>query len=400
MAISGYFLNYYQSGFLGIIGSEVKNLLLLFAQLSLLFFIREYVLPNYSLTGIVKYIWYIALGLQGILLIIFNLLFLVEKYNLPLPNALLLFITLSFFWPVLTGFYLIILSLVKQIEPQAAKTYLLGISPMLLYSIFSYLRNLDFLSNHWLLGNEARNLCFAFDILVLMIGLGYRYKALRDEKNQQKLLAYENQLKLLQEKERISRDLHDNVGSQLTIVSSGLDNALFLAERNKLFPENLETINQNVREAVQSLRDTIWVTHQTNLQVIDLKIRIQQYLQKVFVENINLKVYFSCTDETTDLSSEQALNTFRILQEAVQNIQKYAHATRVNVEIGRKEDHLQVKIEDNGIGFVLRDIELGEHYGLQNMQKRAKEMKGQFMIQSTPSLGTTITILLPLENAN
>jgi signal transduction histidine kinase len=398
--VAGYFFSYYQDGFWGITGTEVKNLPLLFGQLSLLFFIKNYVLPNYRLTGFAKYVWYIALILQGTLFILINLLFLVEKYNWPIPNSLLLFITLSFFWPVLTGFYLILLSLVKKIEPQAAKTYLLGISPMLIYSIFSYLRNLDFFPNHWLLGNEARNLCFAFDILVLMIGLGYRYKALRDEKDKQKLLAYENQLKLLQEKERISRDLHDNVGSQLTIVSSGLDNALFLAERNKLFPANLEVINQNVREAVQSLRDTIWVTHQTNLRVIDLKIRIQQYLQKVFVENSNLKVYFNCTDETADLSSAQALNTFRILQEAVQNIQKYAYATRVNVEINRKGENLQVKIEDNGVGFDLKDVELGEHYGLQNMQKRAKEMKGQFVIQSAPEMGTTITILFPLENVN
>ncbi len=250
------------------------------------------------------------------------------------------------------------------------------------------------------MGNEARNLCIAFDILVLMIGLGYRYKALRDEKDRQKLLAYENQLKLLQEKERISRDLHDNVGSQLTIVSSGLDNALFLAEHNKLYSANLAIINQNVREAVQSLRDTIWVTHQTNLQVIDLKIRAQHYLQKMFAEHPVLKVYFNCTDELIGLSSGQALNIFRIIQEAAQNIQKYAQATIVNVEISQQSAGLQVKIEDNGVGFDLKSVDESEHYGLQNMQKRAKEMKGQCVIQSAPSLGTTVTVTLPLENLN
>jgi signal transduction histidine kinase len=116
------------------------------------------------------------------------------------------------------------------------------------------------------------------------------------------------------------------------------------------------------------------------------------------VENPKMKIYFNCTDDVIDLSSAQALNTFRIMQEALQNIQKYAHATRVNVEVNRKETNLQVKIEDNGVGFDLKDVELGEHYGLQNMQKRAKEMQGQFVIQSTPEMGTTITILFPLEN--
>lgn len=397
LMVSGYFFIYYQKGFLGITGSEVKNLPLLFGQLALLFFIKNYVLPNYPLTGFTKYSWYIPLSLQGVLFILINLLFLVEKYDWAIPNALLLFITFSFFLPVLTGFYLTLLSWVKRIEPQAAKTYLIGVLPMLLYSILSYLRNLDFFSNHWILGNEARNLCIVFDILVLMIGLGYRYKALRDEKDRQKLLAYENQLKLLQEKERISRDLHDNVGSQLTIVSSGLDNALFLAEHNKLYPANLAIINQNVREAVQSLRDTIWVTHQTNLQVIDLKIRTQHYLQKMFAEHPTLKVYFNCSDELIGLSSGQALNTFRIIQEAAQNIQKYAQATIVNVEISQQAAGLQVKIEDNGVGFDLKSVDESEHYGLQNMQKRAKEMKGQCVIQSAPSLGTTVIVTFALE---
>ncbi len=144
LMVSGYFFIYYQKGFLGITGSEVKNLPLLFGQLSLLFFIKNYVLPNYPLTGFTKYSWYIALSLQGVLFILINLLFLVEKYDWAIPNALLLFITFSFFLPVLTGFYLTLLSWVKRIEPQAAKTYLIGVLPMLLYSILSYLRNLDF----------------------------------------------------------------------------------------------------------------------------------------------------------------------------------------------------------------------------------------------------------------
>ncbi|WP_147276977.1 sensor histidine kinase [Runella aurantiaca] len=400
LMITGYFFTYYQQGFWGITGTEAKTLPLLFGQLSLLFFIKNYVLPNYRLTGFIKYIWYLALSLQGILLILINLLFLVERHSWPIPNALLLFITFSFFLPVLTGFYLILLSLVHKIEPQAAKTYLLGIFPMLLYSIFSYLRNLDFFPNHWLLGNEVRNLCFGFDILVLMIGLGYRYKALRDEKDKQKRLAYENQLKLWQEKERISRDLHDNVGSQLTIVSSGLDNALYLAEQNQLSSNNLESINQNVREAVQSLRDTIWVTHQENLRVVDLKIRIQHYLQKAFLDTTATKVYFNCTAEATELSSAQALNTFRIIQEAVQNIQKYACATIINVEINQKGRILYVKIEDNGIGFSLKDIDFTEHYGLQNMQKRAQELKGQLSLQAGSIQGTVVSLMLPLDNPN
>jgi signal transduction histidine kinase len=396
----GYFFNFYQQGFLGVTGDELKNLALLFGQLSLLFFIKNYVLPNYRLVGFIKYLLYTTLSLQGMLFVFLNLLFLREKYELPSSNALLLFITFSFFLPPLTSLYFIVLSLVKKIEPQAATTYLVGIVPMLIYTVLSYIRNLDIIPDSLLLSREMWSLCFAFDILVLMIGLGYRYKALRDEKDAQKLLAYENQLKLLQEKERISRDLHDNVGSQLTIVSSGLDNALFLAERNKLFPENLASINQNVREAVQSLRDTIWVTHQTNLQVVDLKIRLQQYLQKVFAENPSLKVYFNCSDELIGLSSGQALNTFRIIQEAAQNIQKYASATIVNVEISRQPAGLQVKIEDNGVGFDLQSVDESEHYGLQNMQKRAGEMKGQCVIKSAPSLGTTVIVTLPLENLN
>jgi signal transduction histidine kinase len=98
------------------------------------------------------------------------------------------------------------------------------------------------------------------------------------------------------------------------------------------------------------------------------------------------------------LNSEQALNLFRITQEAVQNAIKHAHADQISVRLETSTaGPLHLSVEDDGVGFVTQAGHPG-HYGLLNMQLRAERLGGQWQVSSIPGRGTALFLSLPLKN--
>ncbi len=391
-AMQALFFELYQGGILGISGQHIFQFGLSLGGVFTLLFIRQYVLPEYKLKGILKYLYYSIISL-GVL--IFPL-FWIEKYNSHewvYTFALLLF-PVTFLAPIALGFYFVFYSYIRHINRQASIMYMISITPGVVLAFLSIFRNFGLIPNHWWLEIKGVQIVMLFEMLVLTIGLGLRYVGLRREKEYQQKLAYENQLKLLVEKERISQDLHDNVGSQLSIIASNLDNIQFLAEKQQLSSQKIENINEFVREAIQSLRDTIWATHKENFMLDEFSARVQQYLQKQFQEIENCQIRTNFEDIPLQLSSTQALNLFRIVQESLNNIMKHAHATQITINLRAiKNDYgLLLEVIDNGIGFDLNQKKEDAHWGLVNMQKRASEIKAILKIES--GNGTKISIEL------
>ena len=88
------------------------------------------------------------------------------------------------------------------------------------------------------------------------------------------------------------------------------------------------------------------------------------------------------------------INLYRIIQESLQNINKYANASTIKVELKKQENNIILTITDDGVGFNLNLKKKG--IGLQNMISRAKECKGEFIVQSKKDQGTTITVSIPI----
>ena len=227
-------------------------------------------------------------------------------------------------------------------------------------------------------------------------GLLWRISSIKSkaaETEKLKNLEIENQKKLISAKEierqRIAKELHDSVGSQLTVVSTSLDNAFYLFENQKLKPEKLENISGEVRLAAQSLRDTIWATYNSEVSVADLRSRIQEFVKKFSDEN-TFNVEINIKGEKVVLTPIEGLNLFRIVQEALNNTQKYASASLVKIigEFSYKNYFLE--ISDNGKGFDLEQNKVMESYGLNNMKTRAEEIEGKLEIKSTVGGGTAI----------
>jgi len=204
----------------------------------------------------------------------------------------------------------------------------------------------------------------------------------------------ENQNKLQEQRLSISRDLHDNIGSQLTFIISSVDNIKYAFEiTNEKLDHKLSNISSFAKETIVELRDTIWAMNSNEISFEDLEIRINNYIEKAKEAKGQISFSFAIDPalKTQKLTSVQGMNIYRTIQEAVNNAIKYANASIIAINAKKSNGQTKITIQDNGIGFHQDTIKKGN--GLQNMQKRIEEIGGKFNIASS-SEGTKIEILL------
>jgi len=245
----------------------------------------------------------------------------------------------------------------------------------------------------------------AIGILALLIII---VLIIRARKQREKTLRLEAQLRETQvietankEKERISRDLHDNVGAQLSFLISNLE---WIAQHPEtstdkdVFSNRLNTLSESGRNAILTLRETIWAVSHQELTMEDFADRFKQYVLKMTEFNQELKITFKETiNNNIPLSPVNALNTFRICQEAFHNALKHSQCTHIIIDFKAEESNLKFTIIDDGIGFD-PNREKDEHYGLANMKSRAAEMNGKLTIESSLNKGTTLILKVPYTN--
>ena len=200
----------------------------------------------------------------------------------------------------------------------------------------------------------------------------------------------------VQEKKRVAQELHDGVLGRMFGVRMNLEGLnqfnddLAVTQRLDYLAE-LKKIEQDIRE----------ISHDLNREKSELINNFVAIVDNLFEEQrktFSAKL-FSTIDSTIrwDLAVNSVkINLYRIIQESLQNINKYANATTINVELKRKENTIVLTITDDGAGFNANLKKKG--IGLQNMISRAKECKGEFHVQSKIGEGTTITVSIPLEN--
>ena len=241
-------------------------------------------------------------------------------------------------------------------------------------------------------------------ILVLIGYLFYNQQKLKNrqlkKENELKdaLLKIETQNKLQEQRLRISRDLHDNIGAQLTFIISSIDNLKYGFDiKDEKLTQKLDGIGSFASSTIDELRDTIWAMNKSEISFEDLQSRISNYIDKAHLSDDKINFSFS-VDENVDLdktfTSLEGMNIYRIIQEAIHNSIKHGQATEIKVGVKKGKDGLQFEITDNGIGFELTKVEAGN--GLINMKKRAHEISAELSIRSKSMEGTNITFKLPV----
>ena len=210
------------------------------------------------------------------------------------------------------------------------------------------------------------------------------------------LLKIETQNKLQEQRLRISRDLHDNIGAQLTFIISSIDNLKygFDIKDNKL-NSKLDHISNFTTETIYDLRETIWAMNKNEITLEDLKTRITNYIDKAQIASKHLTFQFNVSDtikQSKSFSSIEGMNIYRIIQEAIHNAIKYAKADIISVDIEKLKSDIQIIISDNGIGFDVDTVEKGN--GLLNMEKRAADLEASLKIISENKKGTRVILIV------
>ncbi len=211
------------------------------------------------------------------------------------------------------------------------------------------------------------------------------------------LARIETQNRLEEQRLRISRDLHDNIGSQLTFIIMSLDNLSYmLTDADDRVKERIASISTFTSVTINELRDTIWAMNKETISIEDLETRIAGIIEKAQTtsETIQFKIDTENIERSVEFSALEGINIYRIIQEAINNTIKYADANRVEVKMWIDEAVFKVSIVDDGAGFDNAQIEKGN--GLNNMRKRAADIDAEIEINSLKGQGTRVVLEKPL----
>jgi signal transduction histidine kinase/ligand-binding sensor domain-containing protein len=213
-----------------------------------------------------------------------------------------------------------------------------------------------------------------------------------------KIRAFEMLQKIQSERERISRDLHDNIGTQLSLINKSIKDVthplseMTIEEKNK----RLDNAQLSSVEVIDTLRETIWALNVHEISLEGIADRLKGFIHKNSAACPTLETEFIEDEEQNQyfmLSPAEALNLYRICQEAITNTLKYANASALKISILVWNGKYKISIADDGVGFIPRHVDKGRHYGLENMKFRANEIACHLQIEADPGNGTVINII-------
>ena len=239
------------------------------------------------------------------------------------------------------------------------------------------------LHQRWLLGFFVF-LAFIIGLAAFFIARVRRLRELRilqEAKLKESLLKLEAQNNLHKERLRISRDLHDNLGSYLTFISSTI---------NSQHPQ-MEPLKQITKDAISELRRTVWLISKSAVTLEEFGAKVREY----FLRGEKIKVHIHFDDALRTIDAKLAKGIFRIIQEAINNSIKYSESQHIQIEVLSEQEQLTLSIQDDGKGFDFSTIKKGN--GLENMKYRAEELGGIYNIKSRVNLGTKIDVAFSLK---
>lgn len=200
-----------------------------------------------------------------------------------------------------------------------------------------------------------------------------------------------------EERMQISRELHDELGQALTAVKfdlSSLSDQLehkdeTLAQKAKDITSQMNTLIKTVRRIATELRPGM-------LDDLGLAASME-WLAHDFEKRLGIECKLDLPEEELHLTSEQSLAIFRILQEALTNVARYADAKHVDIRLEKTGDMLDLQLHDDGRGIKKEDI-AGQHsLGLLGMRERARYLGGSFEVKGIPNKGTTVRVSIPVK---
>jgi signal transduction histidine kinase len=238
-----------------------------------------------------------------------------------------------------------------------------------------------------------------FQIAAILLGLGLIVGIVRyvsTQKLQQQVQRLKQQEALERERARIARDLHDQLGANLTQVALLGE----MAEADKNLPDEVEShtrqISQTARETTRSLDEIVWAINPSNDTLEGLANYVCKYAQEYLaLAGLPCRVDVPPQLPAAGIAPEVRHNVFLAFKEAVHNVVKHSQASEVWVRLRLRSNQFALQVQDNGRG--LGKSQDQNRNGLRNMKKRMEDIGGNFSISSGANGGTLVELTVPLK---
>jgi PAS domain S-box-containing protein len=203
-----------------------------------------------------------------------------------------------------------------------------------------------------------------------------------------------------EERARIAREIHDSLGQYLTALQLEIGAAAFtvLGDQARI-TKILLTCQNTIEQAINAAHDLCYTLRPPLLDDFGLVAALKDYISE-FAKQWNINVSFKHHKIDGPLLQSVEISLFRVTQEALRNVLKHAKASKVEVELSRRDHHLLLAIKDNGIGFNVEELGKkagGGRFGIIGMKERVEMLGGRFSIEASESSGTRIAITVPIE---
>jgi signal transduction histidine kinase len=199
-----------------------------------------------------------------------------------------------------------------------------------------------------------------------------------------------------QERIHIARELHDDIGQRVALVSVMLgQTAGSLPEGSAIVREQISDVCKQVIQIGSDIQTVSHELHYSTLDLLGLTQAAKGWCQQIG-QRRHIDILFRSRDIPISVSQEVSLCIFRILQESVQNACKHSEVKKIEVDIWGDNNAIHLEVSDSGKGFNTKAESVSKGLGLTSMQERARLLRGKVEIDSKPMRGTTIAAHIPL----
>ncbi len=203
-------------------------------------------------------------------------------------------------------------------------------------------------------------------------------------------------IELQRMRNKIARDLHDDIGSTLSSINilSGTATKKIRTDAEKT-TEMLQKISDSSRRMMDAMGDIVWSINPDNDILENMAVRMKEYAAQVLeARDIDYSIHIDESVMNLKLPLDKRRDFYLVFKEAVNNLAKYASASSASINLSAEGNTLKLQVSDDGKGFEVSETSSGN--GLKNMQQRAQTIGGKLTIISSPNNGTSIKLLLPI----
>jgi signal transduction histidine kinase len=217
----------------------------------------------------------------------------------------------------------------------------------------------------------------------------------------EQLRALAGRLQSIREEERkkMAREIHDELGQALTAIKIGLSSLMMALPEEQRPSRRAESLMKLVDQTIETVRRISTELRPGILDHLGLVAAVEWAVEE-FEARTGTKCRLDLPTDALTIDSERATAVFRILQETLTNVARHANASQVDLRLAREDGYLVLEVHDNGIGVAEEKLSAGGSLGILGMRERALLLGGQLILSSVHGKGTTVKVRIPLHPHN